>query len=441
LTNSSLLEVTGSTLNLRGSWTNAEGVITATGSTTNLGGTFTMTQFGTFNREGGVVNLTGVVDNRENTVALNAATGSWNLIGATIRGGTLVTTDGAQFVGTKTPSTLEGVAINGELGLADGTRLQWQTGEIPSGAEVTVSGPGTVTISGSWTNNGTFNVTDGGTIDLAGSWVNTGIISETSSTLNLGGTFKTSTLGSVSGSGGIINFTGTLTNDGELTLHGAAINPRYQLRGGTIIGGVINTVDGAELATTPSGGTLDAVTLAGTLRIADLFFNSFVNVSNGLTLDDGTVSLDGNGAFNFLGSQTLDGSGNVQLLGGDATKGLFATTAGTVLTIGAGISIHGTSATIGRASGGAVTVHGEIASNSGGTITVYNSTNYGAGTLTGGVWKAEANSILRIVGADIVTNAATLVLDGSASRLYSGDAEERCVACDTRIEQRGNHQH
>ena len=131
--------------------------------------------------------------------------------------------------------------------------------------------------------------------------------------------------------------------------------------------------------------------------------------------------MEGNGALNFSGTQTLGGSGDVRFVGSDIRTGLFATTVGTVLTIGAGMSIHGVSGRVGRPDGGNVALLGTIAALGGGTISVFKSTNYAAGTLTGGVWKAEANSILRIVGATIATNAATLVLDGASSHVYSAE--------------------
>ncbi len=113
-TNKHLIEAIASTLTLKGSWTNAAGVITATNSTTNLGGTFTMAKLGTFNRTGGVVNLTGVLDNRTQTFELNAATGSWKLDGGKIWGGTITTSDGAAL-STSTFGTLDGVTLNTDM--------------------------------------------------------------------------------------------------------------------------------------------------------------------------------------------------------------------------------------------------------------------------------------------------------------------------------------
>ena len=43
---------------------------------------------------GGTVNLTGTLNNTGATLTLNATTGSWNLAGGTINGGTLAFADG-----------------------------------------------------------------------------------------------------------------------------------------------------------------------------------------------------------------------------------------------------------------------------------------------------------------------------------------------------------
>ncbi len=73
-----------------------------------------MAKLGTFNRTGGVVNLTGVLDNRTQTFALNAATGSWKLDGGKIWGGTIATSDGAAL-STSTFGTLDGVTLNTDM--------------------------------------------------------------------------------------------------------------------------------------------------------------------------------------------------------------------------------------------------------------------------------------------------------------------------------------
>ena len=94
----------GATLSLgdtSATWTN-NGTINATNSTVNLNGTVTAAGLGTFNRTGGTVNLTGTLNNASNTFTLNNASGSWNLAGGTINGGTLNLTDGQTL---KSPAT------------------------------------------------------------------------------------------------------------------------------------------------------------------------------------------------------------------------------------------------------------------------------------------------------------------------------------------------
>src|SRR5262249_39801052 len=70
----------GSTLTLGTAWSNA-GTIAVTNSTLNLGGTFTTAGLGSYARNGGVINLTGSLDNSGTTLVLDGATGSWNLAG------------------------------------------------------------------------------------------------------------------------------------------------------------------------------------------------------------------------------------------------------------------------------------------------------------------------------------------------------------------------
>src|SRR5262249_13989314 len=64
----------------------------------------------------------------------------------------------------------------------------------------------------------------------------------------------------------------------------------------------------------------------------------------------------------------------------------------------------------------------------GGTIMVWHAANYSGGTLTGGNWQATGNSTLRLLGANITTNAANLLLDGSGSHLYQDGGTTRARA-------------
>src|SRR5262249_13798512 len=142
----------------------------------------------------------------------------------------------------------------------------------------------------------------------SGSWSNAGRISETGSTVNLGGTFTVVGLGNFSRSGGTVNLTGTLSNSGA-TLALDATTGSWNLAGGTVSGGTVSVTGGAELVGTPSGGNLNGgVTLKGDPNqarpvVLDLTqgSNVYAETDGGLTLDNATVSIGGTGT-NYWGS-------------------------------------------------------------------------------------------------------------------------------------------
>ncbi|MCB0029632.1 MAG: hypothetical protein KDE28_17080, partial [Anaerolineales bacterium] len=108
----------GSTLSLLGDWHN-NSAISATNATVNLGGQFTLADLGTFVRSGGTVNLVGILDNSNTTLALNAGTGNWQLNGGTILNGTVTTADSVKLTATTNINNqLTGVTLEGELDLA-----------------------------------------------------------------------------------------------------------------------------------------------------------------------------------------------------------------------------------------------------------------------------------------------------------------------------------
>ena len=179
------------------------------------------------------------------------------------------------------------------------------------------TGPG-ITLDGlNWNNanTGIIEATSGGTVTLARSWTNSGTFNvAASSTLNLGGTFATSTLGTINSAGATVNLTGTLTNTAStLTLNASTGSWRLGATG-TIDGGTVATTGGAALTSIDGGGGMlaNGVTIDGTLDLGTNG-NPTVNVTGGLTLSNGLVNL-GNSAGNYAllnfagGSQTLGGS-------------------------------------------------------------------------------------------------------------------------------------
>jgi hypothetical protein len=244
-------------------------------------------------------------------------------------------------------------AVNGDSLLLDGdtsgTGPAW-TNAV--GHTVSISGGGSLTLQGSDT---TFN---------GMTWQNQGSISETGSTVNLGGTFTFAGLGSFSrlaGPGdGSVFLTGTLNNSGQ-TLHFDTSTGSWNCNGGTINGGALSAAPGFALIEHGLPGTLIGVTLDGTGGNApspvDLMSNSGVmRVQGGLTLAGCTVQL-GNAAGTTLGelyfvggaAQTVDGASAANpgtiLCGLSQNNGLFNNQSATV-TFGRNLTIQGSAGTI-----------------------------------------------------------------------------------------------
>ena len=191
----------------------------------------------------------------------------------------------------------------------------------------------------------------------------------------------------------------------------------WNLVGATITGGnIISDHNNPLSAGFHSGGTLVGVTLHGLL---DLTLGTDTTITNGLSLDQGQIALQGSTALSFQGSQTLGGSGDVSLTGMFATNGLSVPIGGSTLTIGPNVLIHGNSGFVGGLNGGTFTNQGTIAAENGGTLISSGATNFSAGTLTGGTWQATAGSTLRLTGANVATNSAEILLDGANSHIYS----------------------
>jgi hypothetical protein len=214
-TNNGTLNVTnGASLTLNGSWNNTGLINLSGGSTLNLGGQFSHSALGTINRSGGLVRLTGVLNNTGSSLTLNSSTGPWLLAGGTIQGGSI--------------DLLDGVTLN-----TDGTA----TGRLIGS-----------------TLNGVLNIQSGGRVSMEGAWVNNGTININAGTLDLGGTFASSGLGAINRTGGTVNLTGTVQNTGG-SLDLTAATGSWNLVGGSIVGGSVNTSGGSRLISTsgPAG--------------------------------------------------------------------------------------------------------------------------------------------------------------------------------------------
>ncbi|MGD1278498.1 MAG: PEP-CTERM sorting domain-containing protein [Tepidisphaeraceae bacterium] len=219
--------------------------------------------------------------------------------------------------------------------------------EIPTYIAVsnfTNNGLGEATLGGrlsiaatNWTNasGGTLKA-DGATLTLEGNWTNAGTISAINvSAVELGGTFTTAAIGSLSASAdSTVNITGALDNT-SATLNPGAFGGTCYLNGGTITKGTID-VSGGNFSV--QNGTLDGVTVSG----GDLQVNGALNIQNGLTVTNRNVDLSEASSLAADGaSQTWD---NLNI-----TPSTFAniypsgpnSTGPQTLTLGPNTTVHG----------------------------------------------------------------------------------------------------
>jgi hypothetical protein len=348
-----------------------------------------------------------------------------------------------------TPGTLTigpGVTIRGDTGTITCDSFNSLVNQGTISADVS---DGSISLTGSnWTNTGTIQATSHGTIHLqANGFSNQGTIRAqgSNSAVDIEGNQTTTGLGSITSTGGAVNVLGTINNTGN-TLSLTASTGSWNLLGGTIQGGTIQTATGIALVVASNSSFTSGVTLDGTLDFSASPGHT-LSVTSGLTVN-GTIQLGsignttGYGTLNFMGNQTLGGTGSI-VFGSDRTNlSQLRIAPSTTLTIGSGLTIAGDTGTIlygdstsnltnagtitDNVSGGTITImgtgwhnSGTIVATNGGTVRADQPNNYSSGTLTGGTWQVFANSSMRIIGASITTNAATILLDGATSHLYS----------------------
>jgi hypothetical protein len=344
---------------------------------------------------------------------------------------------------------------------------------VVAGANVTLSGGGTVTLSnnvgnyifgattadtltnqetiqgagtignGQMTlvNSGTINANQsaGLTINPAGGITNTGTIEATGGTLLLSGTKVTNTGGKISDSSNKLQLTNTTINGGAVTLTGAST---LQLYNGIIHGG--------STLTNSSTGTIEAFAGSNTLG------GTITNPAGGVVkIDNGAALNLENGSYPNLGSVTLNSTGNftelvvagvnVTLSGGNVTMSnkaqnyIFGATTADTLTNQETIQGAGTigNGQMGLINSGTILANQSIPliiqpSSAGftnsGTLQVNSAdlmhvlggpfTNFSGTTLTGGTYNVSGTlkiDQLGSAGGEIVTDSAHIALTGLSS--------------------------
>jgi hypothetical protein len=364
-----------------------------------------------------------------------------------------------------------GFTNDGDLSVSNGDTLMIEASKFVNayGGTITV-GAGSTLIIGlvrdagidytvSWGNEGTITATDA-TVEFYGEWSSSrtdvtdstvylgrgaGLHSITAAELELfGGNGNTITLGA-----SVLNnprygaiAVGKGTALGTVTIDGGAITDGtiYDYGGGfSFVNATLNAVTyygAVDLSASDSHITVSGITLAGT---------------NGVGV--GTVNLTGAGSvLDCAGTQVL-GNGNATINLGSSSGANGATLEASdlgspaTLSLGAQIVASGLYATIlsassdativdddtisATAAGGTLTIGGSGAFTNNYTLSVTNGdtiligvgnfTNLSGGILTGGIYEADAGSIMEFTtSGPIVTDDATIILNGAGSGIESG---------------------
>jgi hypothetical protein len=408
----------GSTFTVTGTLSNFSGT-NLTGGTFMIGGTLQITGANLVTNAATIVLDSAsaqIVDQADNNAlanfAVNAATGSLTLqnggsltVGAFSNAGYLVIDAGSSFTATGafSQSSTASLVLYGTLSLTaggaiDGTLINAGTLLFGAGALFIVSGTYTVT--------GTLHVPAGATVNLTGTFTNFSGTTLTGGTYVIGGTLmfaganiQTNAATIVldgpaaqvvdeSNNNALANFT---TNAGSLTIQNGR-NFATSLSVTFDNAGVLAIGAGSTFAVIGGFANFDAQMLTG----GTYFIAGSLQFGNAdLRTNAATIALDGPAAqiVDFSGSDALanfttnDGSFTIQ-------DGRNFATAASVTFSNAGILVIG--------AGTIFTVSGGFA-------------NFDGTTLTGGTYLISGT--FQFAGADIQTNAATIVLNGPAAQI------------------------
>ncbi len=334
LVNAGTLAVSDGTLDLESaSWSNT-GDFSVTGGTLNLGSLFTTDDLGTVNRTGGSVNVTGTLDNTNNTLDIGSA-GAFGLGGLTrltgiIKQGILTSSDGTSLKSDS--GTLDSVTIgsnlsesgtlwiNNSLTLADGVTVNagentwyfkgdnkiiatpgaadltiaggrlhsWDVGLLTIGSGITISGYGDLygyDLGDGIRNNGTIlaNTLDNTLAITGAAFKNNGTLRASAGTLSLANFAGNDGIMDVA-SGAVIRTEGNLINNANATIKGSG------------------TLDlGSSEHTLTNNGILSPGSSPG-----------YLNINGNLTLGQGSITeIELGGLFKGTGYDAIRTSGNI----------------------------------------------------------------------------------------------------------------------------------
>ncbi len=238
------------------------------------------------------------------------------------------------------------VVNSGSIGMSNGGNLS--VNYMPDVTGVATNSSGVLTLNGSYDISSPLAL-DNSTLTLGGSWTNVATITLSNSTVTLSGNLTVSNLGTFKPTNSTVYLAGNLDNTNTtLTLDGQS----WILNGGTIAGGTVDTVNGASLIA-DANGTLNGITLNGTLDVGNSINGGWLNVLDGLTLNG--TALVGNptngwyGYINFEDTESLTGTATVQFGDSGNCNAMRMTTASTTLTLGPEVTVVGGYGQIGGA--------------------------------------------------------------------------------------------
>ncbi|MBZ5600040.1 MAG: FG-GAP-like repeat-containing protein [Acidobacteriia bacterium] len=362
--------ITGGTLS-----TSSGGTIVQAGGSSTL---TNVTNSGTFQvQNGGFVNLSGTLTNT-GTIQLNS-TGSLTTLFAPTSG----TLTGS---GTVTMSNNSQNQVDGN----SGATLTNQS---------TIQGVGMIGPHFTLTNQGTINANVNGAVLALGGGNASGYTNTATLEATNGGILQINT-----GGPGSINNAG-----GTIKAVGANSQIQFPGSGNNITGGTLSTSGGGTIVQTAGSSTLTNVTNSGTFQVQN---GAFVNLSGTLT-NNGTLQINSVGSLTGLElptvSATLAGRGTVVMNNNPAS----------VIDGNGGLTFTNQSTIQG---GGTIGPH--VTFNNKGTLNVTAANtlninapfvNFSGTTLKSG--KYLVTGTLQFTGANIVTNAASLTLTGTASQI------------------------
>jgi hypothetical protein len=385
------------------------------------------------NNEMGLTNSGTInADNADHGLEINTSAGTTNT-------GTLEATNGATLElatdifnnknGTIKATGGSTVQLANNVTIQGGTLSSDSTSKfaLPYGNGATLDGA----TQGTLTNATTLSVANNSTLFVKGTINNTGSI-----TLNSAGNNSTLELTAnttLTGSGTVTLTNSTLPSNYIYGSSGAFVltNQNNLIQGtGTIADGQMGLINNGTILSNGSGLTIQpsssGFTNNGTLQVAA---GSFMHVLGGPftnfasnTLTGGSYNVSGNLEIDQLGSTggeiktnaaniTLNGatSSFVDSAGKDALSSLNTNAATGIFTISGGRNFTTQSdltnnGTLGVGTGSKFVVSGNL-------------TNFSGTTLTGGVY--NIGGTLQFTGANIVTNAATISLSGSAAQIVN----------------------